>query len=128
MPSESRSAPKQKARGCLFKLVVCNFKSYAGTLTIGPFKDFTCVIGPNGSGKSNLMDAVSFVVGVSTSTLRGARLADFRSNLATASDAPTSVTLFYQQAEENGGKTIEFTRTITVRDSSEYRVDGNKVN
>lgn len=37
-------------RGCLYKLEVTNFKSYAGNLTIGPFKDFTCVIGPNGSG------------------------------------------------------------------------------
>ena len=38
---------------------------------IGPFKDFTCVIGPNGAGKSNLMDAISFVLGVKTSQLRG---------------------------------------------------------
>ena len=38
---------------------------------IGPFKDFTCVIGPNGAGKSNLMDAISFVLGVRTSQLRG---------------------------------------------------------
>lgn len=27
-----------------------NFKSYHGTQTIGPFKDFTAIIGPNGSG------------------------------------------------------------------------------
>mmetsp|Transcript_66287 Transcript_66287/g.138163 ORF Transcript_66287/g.138163 Transcript_66287/m.138163 type:complete len:1268 (-) Transcript_66287:281-4084(-) len=125
MPSAKRARP---ARGCLYKLVVCNFKSYAGELTIGPFKDFTCVIGPNGSGKSNLMDAVSFVVGVNTAQLRGARLADFRTNLATASDSPTSVTLFYQQPAEGGAmQEMQFTRTITVRDSSEYRVDGKKV-
>jgi hypothetical protein len=48
MPVEKRAA----RRGCLHKLVVQNFKSYAGQLTIGPFKDFTCVIGPNGSGKT----------------------------------------------------------------------------
>ena len=47
-----------------------NFKSYRGRQSIGPFKEFTCVIGPNGSGKSNLMDAVSFVLGVRTSQLR----------------------------------------------------------
>jgi hypothetical protein len=46
MPAASRVAK----RGNLHKLVVTNFKSYAGELTIGPFKDFTCVIGPNGSG------------------------------------------------------------------------------
>mmetsp|Transcript_19641 Transcript_19641/g.49221 ORF Transcript_19641/g.49221 Transcript_19641/m.49221 type:complete len:1245 (-) Transcript_19641:123-3857(-) len=116
-------------RGCLHKIVVTNFKSYAGELTIGPFKDFTCVIGPNGSGKSNLMDAVSFVVGVNTNQLRGTRLADFRSNLDSADDRPTSVTLYYQTPAKSGGGTeeIRFTRTITVRDTSEYRVDGKKV-
>ena len=43
-------ARDKQDRGCLYKLEVTNFKSYAGTLEIGPFKDFTCVIGPNGSG------------------------------------------------------------------------------
>ena len=38
---------------------------------IGPFKQFTSIIGPNGSGKSNLMDAISFVLGVQSAQLRG---------------------------------------------------------
>jgi chromosome segregation ATPase len=40
----------------------------------GPFTSFTAVIGPNGSGKSNLMDAISFVLGVKTKDLRGTQL------------------------------------------------------
>lgn len=48
-----------------------NFKSYRGHSSIGPFMNFTTIIGPNGSGKSNLMDAISFVLGVKTSHLRG---------------------------------------------------------
>ena len=32
-------------------LTLNNFKSYSGVQTIGPFKDFTCVIGPNGAGE-----------------------------------------------------------------------------
>lgn len=55
MPAASRAAK----RGNLHKLVVTNFKSYAGELTIGPFKDFTCVIGPNGSGLA--LDPSSFL-------------------------------------------------------------------
>ncbi|KAL0772790.1 hypothetical protein Bca101_037941 [Brassica carinata] len=43
-----------------------NFKSYKGHQLVGPFKDFTAIIGPNGAGKSNLMDAISFVLGVRT--------------------------------------------------------------
>jgi structural maintenance of chromosome 1 len=116
MPGRVGENPEPN-RGCLYKLVVSNFKSYAGTLTIGPFKDFTCVIGPNGSGKSNLMDAVSFVVGVNTTQLRGAKLADFRShNLSSATDEPTSVTLYYHSPSSDGDapEEVQFTRTITV--------------
>ena len=76
------------------------------------------------------MDAVSFVVGVNTAQLRGTKLADFRSNLETATDAPTSVTLHYRAPTQPGDRTISetlFTRTITSRDANEWRVDGRKV-
>ena len=42
----------------------------------GPFHSFTSVIGPNGAGKSNLMDAISFVLGVRSSSLRSSALKD----------------------------------------------------
>ncbi|KAK4047981.1 Structural maintenance of chromosomes protein 1 [Microbotryomycetes sp. JL201] len=60
----------------LERLEVYNFKSYKGQQTIGPFFDFTAVIGPNGAGKSNLMDAISFVLGVRSTTLRSSALKD----------------------------------------------------
>lgn len=53
-----------------------NFKSYAGVQRIGPFFNFSCVIGPNGSGKSNLMDAISFVLGVQSRDLRSSQMKD----------------------------------------------------
>ncbi len=59
------------SQGRIKRLEVENFKSYKGHQLIGPFKPFTAVIGPNGSGKSNLMDAISFVLGVKTAQLRG---------------------------------------------------------
>uniref|UniRef100_N1QUY1 Uncharacterized protein n=1 Tax=Aegilops tauschii TaxID=37682 RepID=N1QUY1_AEGTA len=62
--------------GRIHRLEVENFKSYKGTQTIGPFFDFTAIIGPNGAGKSNLMDAISFVLGVRSAHLRGAQLKD----------------------------------------------------
>jgi structural maintenance of chromosome 1 len=34
------------------------------------------VIGPNGAGKSNLMDAISFVLGVKSAQLRSSQLKD----------------------------------------------------
>ena len=47
-----------------------------GHQTIGPFRNFTSVIGPNGAGKSNLMDAISFVLGVKSAQLRSSQLKD----------------------------------------------------
>ena len=37
---------------------------------IGPFTDFTGVIGPNGGGKSNILDAISFALGLTIRDLR----------------------------------------------------------
>lgn len=62
--------------GRIEHIEVCNFKSYGGVQRLGPFKDFTAIIGPNGSGKSNIMDAISFVLGVQTKQLRGNKLQD----------------------------------------------------
>ena len=53
-----------------------NFKSYQGFKRLGPLHNFMAVIGPNGSGKSNFMDAISFVMGEKTSSLRVRRLGD----------------------------------------------------
>jgi structural maintenance of chromosome 1 len=60
----------------LVRIEVSDFKSYRGHQTIGPFKNFTSVIGPNGAGKSNLMDAISFVLGVKSAQLRSSQLKD----------------------------------------------------
>jgi structural maintenance of chromosome 1 len=60
----------ENEKGRILRLEVNNFKSYKGKQTIGPFTEFSCVIGPNGSGKSNLMDAISFVMGLRASFLR----------------------------------------------------------
>lgn len=60
----------------LIRIEVCDFKSYRGHQVIGPFRNFTSVIGPNGAGKSNLMDAISFVLGVKSAQLRSSQLKD----------------------------------------------------
>ncbi|KAH7577675.1 hypothetical protein JRO89_XS01G0283600 [Xanthoceras sorbifolium] len=68
--------PSLLSPGKIVRLELENFKSYKGLQTIGPFSDFTAIIGPNGAGKSNLMDAISFVLGVRTGQLRGTQLKD----------------------------------------------------
>lgn len=66
-------------------------KFHRGHQTIGPFKHFTSIIGPNGAGKSNLMDAISFVLGVKSAQLRSSQLKDlvYRGRRLTKDDAET---------------------------------------
>eukprot|EP00177_Eucheuma_denticulatum_P005215 GFKZ01009501.1.p1 GENE.GFKZ01009501.1~~GFKZ01009501.1.p1 ORF type:complete len:1248 (-),score=264.28 GFKZ01009501.1:275-4018(-) len=119
--------------GRLDRLELSNFKSYGGHVVVGPFKSFTAIIGTNGSGKSNLMDAISFVLGVRTSQLRGNQLRDLvYRNLEDPSDDPSSrkayVKLVYQTASDEATTTeIDFMRSVTLGGSSEYRVRGNVV-
>ncbi|KAI8809944.1 RecF/RecN/SMC [Cladochytrium replicatum] len=55
----------------IVKLVLENFKSYAGRVEIGPFHNsFTSIVGPNGSGKSNVIDALLFVFGFKAKRMR----------------------------------------------------------
>jgi len=91
---------------------------------IGPFKQFTSIIGPNGSGKSNLMDAISFVLGVQSAQLRGAALRDlvYSFDLADKETRRTAYVKLVYEAED-GVETV-FSRHITAAGTGEYKVDG----
>lgn len=117
--------PAPTRMGKLIKLELENFKSYNGKQIIGPFDQFTSIIGPNGSGKSNLMDAISFVLGVNSSHLRSSHLVDLinrRSDAEIANQGvgskrraikehgalSTSVAAFYQR---DNGEEVVLSRT-----------------
>jgi structural maintenance of chromosome 1 len=124
----------QRATGRIDRLEVENFKSYKGHQQIGPFKDFTAIVGPNGSGKSNLMDAISFVLGVRTQQLRGSLKELLYSNSDTAEQAKPRrgyVKLVYETEE---GEEVHFSRVIqpssaeaTATYSSVYKVNDKVV-
>ena len=48
----------------LKRLTMKGFKSFADTTTLELEPGVTVVVGPNGSGKSNVVDAVTWVLGV----------------------------------------------------------------
>lgn len=140
-----------------------NFKSYAGKQRIGPFFNFTCVIGPNGSGKSNLMDAMSFVLGVQSRDLRSSQMKDLifrppgsehddtlsaRASLVYVEPTPKEGGDDDEEGEGGGdnddegagskkssrlakklpqGKTIIFSRIVTLKGSGEYQINGKNV-
>lgn len=120
--------------GRIERLELENFKSYGGVHTIGPFQRFTAVIGPNGSGKSNLMDAISFVLGVNSRQLRSNQLKDLVHNGLPGAEAVTTayVTLVYElDADEIPGavakQELKFTRLISEKGVGSYRIDDRDV-
>ncbi|KAI0078626.1 cohesin complex subunit psm1 [Panus rudis PR-1116 ss-1] len=130
----------------LVRIEVSDFKSYRGHQVIGPFKNFTSVIGPNGAGKSNLMDAISFVLGVKSAQLRSSQLKDlvYRGRrLARGSQVGSEA---QDEEEEEGegegtakkawvlavyedadGKEWTFQRTISINGASEYKLNDRVV-
>ncbi|KAK4689768.1 structural maintenance of chromosome 1, partial [Tremellales sp. Uapishka_1] len=134
----------------LRRLELCNFKSYRGTQVIS-FGDtpFTCIIGPNGSGKSNLMDAISFVLGVKSAQLRSTQLKDlvYRGRKAkegmedlgtdvdmeetqtqtqdTQNDARTAWVMAVY--EDDDGKEWSFKRSIAMTGASTYYLNNKAV-
>jgi structural maintenance of chromosome 1 len=114
--------------GRLDHLELFNFKSYGGHVVVGPFKDFTAIIGTNGSGKSNLMDAISFVLGVRTAQLRGNQLRDLvYRNMEDPSDSAADRKAHVKLVYMDGPKKITFLRGVTLSGASEYKVDGKAV-
>jgi len=111
----------QPPLGRIENLVLENFKSYEGVHSIGPFDKFTCIIGPNGSGKSNVMDAISFCLGIRAKHLRGDRLKDLiyrrEEEDSDANTRSASVTLEFRAPD---GDLLKFTRTINARGTGAY--------
>jgi structural maintenance of chromosome 1 len=115
-----------------------NFKSYGGIQKIGPFSNFTCIIGPNGAGKSNLMDAISFVLGVHARDLRSHQLKDliFRSPTAASNARLSASATLWLEPEVNQDEEalatqppalMQFTRKISAAGVGEYLVNRQTV-
>lgn len=117
--------------GRLLGLELHNFKSYKGTATVG-FGDssFTSIIGPNGAGKSNMMDAMSFVLGVQSYHLRSSTLKDLIYRGRIDESEPTQVCeSAYVKAiyEKEFGEQMVLQRSINSAGTSEYKINDKSV-
>ncbi|KAJ9441099.1 hypothetical protein DIPPA_30927a, partial [Diplonema papillatum] len=118
----SRGSP-----GHIEGLELVDFKSYKGKHYVGPFRDFTCIIGPNGSGKSNIMDAISFVLGVKTISLRAANMKELVYNVEEDTIPKRATVSMHFVAKDDDRKTV-FTRSVLATTGAfEYAVDGAAV-
>ena len=80
------------------RVELTHFKSFGGTTQVPLLPEFTVISGPNGSGKSNILDALLFALGLSSSKgMRAERLPD----------------LVNQTQSSRGRSTIEASVTVT---------------
>ncbi|KAG0304209.1 hypothetical protein BGZ98_005798 [Dissophora globulifera] len=116
------------------KMVLVNFKSYAGRQEIGPFhKSFTSVVGPNGSGKSNVIDALLFVFGYRASKMRQGKLSELIHNSSGAEDRDSCTVEIHfceildlpgpDNFERIEGSTLVVSRQAYQNNSSKYYIN-----
>jgi len=127
------------ARLMITKMVLTNFKSYAGEKIIGPFhKRFTSIVGPNGSGKSNVIDALQFVFGKRASKLRLKKVSQLiHSSTEHPNCKQCKVTVYFQDIVDNDkgdngyavvpGSEFVVQRTAFKNNSSKYTLDGKGI-
>lgn len=116
-----------------------NFKSYAGTQTLGPFhKSFSAIVGPNGSGKSNVIDSMLFVFGYRASKIRSKKLSVLLHNSEKHKDINScTVSVYFQKIIDTGPGDNDYdvvpnskfvvSRTAFKDNTSYYRLNEKKV-
>ena len=137
-PSEVAAAPAAQPRLMIQRMVLENFKSYAGKQEIGPFdKNMSSVVGPNGSGKSNVIDSMLFVFGFKSNKMRQSKLSEL---IHTSEKHPAlqyaRVAVYFQDIidrEDGGydvvpGSCLEVSREARRDNSSKYMVNGKTSN
>lgn len=110
LPSTMVSSASPKPRLMIQSLVLENFKSYGGSVRIGPFhKRFSSIVGPNGSGKSNVIDAMQFVFGRRAKQLRHSKMSELLHHSNTYPNVSSgSVTVYFQEIIDTGDGDDDF--------------------
>ncbi|WFC96612.1 Structural maintenance of chromosomes protein 4 [Malassezia brasiliensis] len=132
------AAPQAPQRRLVIhKLVLDNFKSYAGRQEIGPFhKSFSSVVGPNGSGKSNVIDALLFVFGWRANKMRQGRLSELiHSRDGVVPPAQCTVEVWFREIvdtpDSEAFEVVPGSRLIVARsaqrnNTSQYTINGKR--
>ncbi len=132
----SGSTPATKSdRLMITKMELENFKSYAGTQSIGPFhKCFSSIVGPNGSGKSNVIDSLLFVFGKRANQMRLKKVSELIHRSQAFPDLEYArVSVYFQLIHDDGkseddyevieGSSFVITRIAYTNNTSKYYVN-----
>ncbi|MFH1630784.1 MAG: chromosome segregation SMC family protein [Candidatus Aenigmatarchaeota archaeon] len=117
----------------LDKLIMQNFKSFSGKVTIPFPSGFVVIAGANGSGKSNIIDAINFVLGVTSARhIRAQKLQNLIFNGARNKKQADFCEVMIELDNNDGkipgeDKTISVTRRITKSGISIYKLNGQTV-
>lgn len=89
-----------------------NFKSFGEKTAIPIENGFTAISGPNGSGKSNVVDALMFALGLtSTRSMRAEKLTDLINNITNRNECAVKVVFINDETQE----TVTLLRKIRVK-------------
>ncbi len=115
----------------LLRLTVHGFKSFRRRVALEFYPGFTAIIGENGTGKSNLLDALTFVMGRRSQSLRAERIEHLLHTPAKGEPVEEAeVTLAldnrartFQELVPDAEDEVYLSRRIT-RSASTYRIQG----
>lgn len=117
------------------ELIIDGFKSYATrTVITGWDASFNCITGLNGSGKSNILDAICFVLGLtSMNTVRAHNLQDLIYKRGQAGVTKASVTIVFNNDDKEKSpvgfqdeKQISVTRQVLMGGTSKFLINGHR--
>ncbi|MCU0524710.1 MAG: chromosome segregation protein SMC [Elainella sp. Prado103] len=114
------------------RVELTNFKSFGGTTDVPLLPGFTVISGPNGSGKSNILDALLFALGLSSSKgMRAERLPDLvnqtqASRVRSMVEASVTVTFALDEADQQRAQSDEAEQKLAeIRESDAPQADGD---
>ncbi|EDO15409.1 hypothetical protein Kpol_1063p20 [Vanderwaltozyma polyspora DSM 70294] len=117
------------------ELIIDGFKSYATRTVISDWDpQFNAITGLNGSGKSNILDAICFVLGISSmATVRASNLQDLIYKRGQAGVTKASVTIVFDNSDKSNAPigfesspTISVTRQVALGGTSKYLINGHR--
>ena len=127
---------KKDTRIIIDKIVLENFKSYAGVREIGPLHyRFNSVVGPNGSGKSNLMESLLFVFGKRAKKMRLKKLSELIHSSSRENKCRyCKVSVYFREIKEDDDDNFHYieggdfcvSRIVHKNSSSQYYLNGKE--
>ncbi len=127
--AQEHLAVQEKKGTKINRLVLSGFKSFAKHTEI-PFNGrFNCVLGPNGSGKSNILDALCFVLGKSSSkSLRAEKAANLIYNGGKAKKPAKSgeVSIYFDNSDKifpTKDNEVKISRIVRQNGQSVYKIN-----